>query len=493
MTGQGAVKLDVDLSATAEPFRHCQEACVGSGHAALALRADWQAQMRKCHGELGFQCVHFHGLLDDDMSVCVGEPDYPGHHFHNVDLIFDFLLEIGMRPFVELTFMPTVLASGDRTVFHYRGNVTPPRDFGQWEDLVRDLVRHLAGRYGRQEVARWHFGVWHEPNAERFWTGTQEDYFELYRRAAMAIKFVDGNFRVGGPGAQEGRWVADMVEFCRKSGTPLDFVSTPCYPGTAAAGADGGPEEHGAASHRGRMADRTAEVRAQAGELPLFYAPWNSSTSCRDPYHDDPCAAAFCLKTIADHDGLVDACSYWTFSDVCEEMPLSSWPFHGGLGMLTIHGVEKPSYHAFRFLHELGTERLPVDGGGRTVDGMAVGRGPTTHVLVWNYDVPGAEMQAEEVRLVLRGFEGSLTAGIERVDAENANAKTAWEAMGRPHYPTGRQLAELRQASHVRREGLELAFRDDRAEAHFTLPPGGVARVTLAQSRRAVRRASRRG
>jgi xylan 1,4-beta-xylosidase len=474
------VNLDLDLAATASPLRHYYEMCVGSGHAALALRADWQAHLRKCRDELGFRYVRFHGLLNDDMSVCVGEPAAPEHGFYNVDLVFDFLLAIGMRPFIELSFMPTVLASGDRTCFHYRGNVTPPRDFGQWEDLVRALAKHLADRYGRAEVANWFFEVWNEPNLDYFWAGTQEQYFELYRRSAAAVKSVDPAFPVGGPSTARDGWVTELIEFCRREDVPLDFISTYHYPTDVAIGHDMDMEERMAASPLGILTEWARETRERAGELPLYYTEWNTSPSCRDPYHDEPYAAAFILKTVADNDGLMDAYSFWTFSDVFEESPFPSLPFHGGFGLLTLHGLEKPSYQAFRFLHELGDERLRVSGESRTVGALAATRGESTHVLVWNYDVPRSGLEAARVRLTLRRADAPLTATIERVDDEHANPKAGWRAIGEPHYLKAGHVEQIRQGSAVVAKELGVEADADGAQAvGFGLPPWGTARIIL--------------
>jgi xylan 1,4-beta-xylosidase len=191
------MELTLDLAETAVQFRHSYEECVSSCRAALALRSDWQAQLRKCHHELGFRHVRLPGLLNDEMSVCVGGPGWLEHRFHNVDTLYDFLLGVGVRPLVQLSYMPTVLASGEQTVHHYRANVTPPGQFDHWENLVRELTRHLAGRYGRDEVARWPFEVWNEPNQPDLWAGTQEQYFELYRRSAAAVKSVNPACPIG--------------------------------------------------------------------------------------------------------------------------------------------------------------------------------------------------------------------------------------------------------------------------------------------------------
>lgn len=474
-----SVEFKLDLGETATPLLHYYEMCVGSGHAALALRADWQAHLRKCRDELGFEYVRFHGLLNDDMSVCVGNLEHPEHRFYNVDVIFDFLLEIGMRPFIELSFMPTVLASGSQTVFHYRGNVTPPRDFEQWEDLVRSLAQHLAGRYGHEEVARWFFEVWNEPNLDYFWGGTQEDYFELYRRSAAAVKFVDSDFRIGGPATARDGWVEELIAFCRENDVPLDFISTHHYPTDVAVGHELDMEERMAASRRGILTEWVKETRRRAGDLPLYYTEWNTSPSCLDPYHDDPYAAAFILKTIADNDGLADAYAFWTFSDIFEEAPFPSWPFHGGFGLLTLHGIEKPSYHAFRFLHELGDERLHIEGAGKTAEALAATRGPATHVLFWNYDVPRSDIGPARVRLTVSRSAEPLQATIERVDADHANPKAEWDAMGRPHYLSADQVARLRQASAVQVDELPVRPSDADQVVEFALPPWSIARITF--------------
>ena len=131
-----------DLSQQGTELLHCWEHTVGSCHAPIALRADWQQQLRRCHSELGFRYVRFHGLLSDDVGTVVTHNDELLYSFFNADQIVDFLLSIGMRPFVELSFMPTALASGSTTVFQYRGNVTRPKDYKQWSTLIHTLVSH---------------------------------------------------------------------------------------------------------------------------------------------------------------------------------------------------------------------------------------------------------------------------------------------------------------------------------------------------------------
>ncbi|MHC4789758.1 MAG: GH39 family glycosyl hydrolase, partial [Planctomycetota bacterium] len=237
-------------------------------------------------------------------------------------------------------------------------------------------------------------------------------------------------------------------------------------------------EERLAAAPRGVLTEWAKETRDRAGGLPLYYTEWNTSSSCRDPRHDEPYAAAFALKTIADNDGLVNGYSFWTFSDVFEEQGLASRPFHGGFGLLTLHEVEKPAYQAFRFLHEAGNERLPVTGEGGATEAMAVTRGPATHVLLWNYDAPGSGIETARVELAVTGADRPLRATLERVDADHANPKAAWDGMGRPHYPAPAQVEQLKDAAAIAPEELNVSGQAEQC-VELSLPPYGVARVTL--------------
>ncbi|MCS6852545.1 MAG: glycosyl hydrolase [Gemmataceae bacterium] len=382
------VRFVCDGSRPTTPLPHVWEHTVGSCHAALALRADWQGQLRRCHEELGFRHVRFHGLLCDDVGTLVRYQGRLIDSFFNADQIIDFLLSIGMRPFVELSFMPTALASGTATVFHYHGNITPPRDFVEWGAFIGRLVRHWVERYGRAEVRQWYFEVWNEPNLKDFWAGTQEEYWELYRHTVRAIKAVDAELRVGGPATAKEEWIGEFLDFCETNGVPVDFVSTHHYPNDVLWYEDQDTETQLAHSQRGLLRAGAAAARQRARGKPLFYTEWNCSSNPRYPPQDEPYAAAFVVKTILEMTGLVDVYSFWTFSDLFEENYFPSLPFHGGFGLLNIHGIPKPTYHAFALLHRLGTELVPIAGDHPTVDAWAV-RGPgNLTVLLTNHALP---------------------------------------------------------------------------------------------------------
>ncbi len=214
-------ELFCNLSGKKMPLPHFWEHMVGSGHATLALRADWQRRLRQCHEELGFRHVRFHRVLCDDVGTVVEEQGKRLYSFFNLDQIFDFLLSIGIKPFVELSFMPKALASGKTTVFHYNANVTPAAEYDHWDELIDKLAAHLVQRYGANSLRDWFFEVWNEPNMKSFWTGTQEEYFKPYRHTAKALKAVDNSLKVGWAGNREESMDRGISRFL-----PKDFVAS---------------------------------------------------------------------------------------------------------------------------------------------------------------------------------------------------------------------------------------------------------------------------
>ncbi len=468
-----------DLAGPASAFPHFWEHTVGSGHATLALRADWQAQMRRAHAELGFRHVRFHGILSDEMGTLIGEGEKLFYSFFNADQVFDFLLSIGMKPFVELSFMPGVLASGDKTAFHYRANVTPPKDYGQWAVLIRKLVAHWAERYGLAEIRQWFFEVWNEPNLDAFGSGREDDYFTLYRYTVEAIKSVDGELNVGGPATAANAWIEDFIGFCAKENLAADFISTHHYPTDAFGKPGDDTETQLADSRRSILRDQAREVRRKAGDRPVYYTEWCTSSNPRDPLHDQPYAATFLLKTIMEANGLVQGYSYWTFSDIFEENYFPSVPFHGGFGLLNIYGIAKPAYRAFELLHALGTDLLPVLGSHETVDAWAVRSRKSVTLLLTNFALPRHPIATVAVRIVLNNLHAPGSAAIRRIDEDHANARRRWQELGAPEYPESAALEDLHAASHLTDEAQSFRCRDGTVELDVTMPPLGVAAVTL--------------
>ena len=354
--------IEADYRVTAGPLSRSFETCVGAGRAAEGLRADWQQQLATVEKAIGFHYIRFHGLLCDEMHVYTEDKTgRPIYNWQYVDKLYDYLLSIGIRPFVELGFMPPDLASGAKTVFWWKGNVTPPKDYQKWSDLIRALVRHWEERYGHTEVEKWFFEVWNEPDLHGFFAGTMDDYFKLYKTTVEAIKSVSPVYRVGGPATSGSKWVREMLAYCGTNHVPIDFFSTHSYNTKTVF------DEFGVRKRTMLAPDylwsnvlNTRRVMDSLGyrDLPLDYTEINSSPSSRDPLHDSYQNAAYILNTLKHTEHAAVAMSYWTFTDVFEEAGPALTPFHGGFGLVNLQGIKKPTFFAYRFLHELGPTEL---------------------------------------------------------------------------------------------------------------------------------------
>lgn len=358
-------RIQADLDRPAGPHAKTFRRCVGAGRAHEGLRAAWQDQLRLVRAECGFEYLRFHGLLHDDMGVFqLDGSGRPVLNFQYIDMLYDALLAIGIRPFVELSFMPQALASGSKTVFWWRANVTAPNSYEHWNLLIRRLVEHWLDRYGLDEVQRWYFEIWNEPNHEAFFYSNRfEDYLPLYANTAKTIKAVHPSLRVGGPATAGNAWADLLIDACVSENLPLDFISTHTYATYGAQFDESGTTQVVLSTDLQAIANDVRRVRAQINasrrpDLELHYTEWSSSYSPRDPIHDHYFSAPFILEQIKHAEHLAQSLSYWVFTDIFEEAGVPPTPFHGGFGLLNLQGIRKPAFFAFQFLHRLGDIEL---------------------------------------------------------------------------------------------------------------------------------------
>ncbi|MFF4833050.1 xylan 1,4-beta-xylosidase [Streptomyces sp. NPDC001315] len=466
-----------------DAWRHC----VGTGRLDLALRADYQDSLKLLQREIGFRYIRGHGLLSDGMGV--HRPyEWEGtrrvrHSFTHVDQVVDAYLGLGIRPFLELGFMPGELASGEQTVFWWRGNVTPPRSHREWADLVRATLTHLVDRYGLDEVRTWPIEVWNEPNLPDFWEGADEAaYHRLYEVSAHAVKEVDASLQVGGPALSPGAddWLERFAEFTERREVPVDFVSKHAY--------TSGPAQHVPFGVHQTLApatgllDQFAATRdrlkgSRLAELPAYITEFNSSYRPDNPVHDTAFHAAYLAPVLAAGGDHVDSFSYWTFSDVFEETGIPTALFHGGFGLLTHRQVKKPTYHLYAFMARMGPDLL-ARGDDHLVTRHADGR---VTVLAWApVDASGETPGPERHRLRLSVPLGAAEAFVRRsvVDEEHGNARTAWQRMGSPRSPRPHQLDVLHEAAEPARRHSRLPVEDGRVDLDLTL---GRHEITLVE------------
>lgn len=478
------VNFSCDLSLKSTDFPHFWELSVGSARAAMALRKDWQEQLSRCKKELGFNYVRFHGILSDDMGTLVHKDekkkdDPPVYSFFNIDQVIDFLLSIDVRPFVELSFMPSAISSGNDTVFSYKANVDPPKDYKAWENLIRTLLTHLIERYGKEEVRKWFFEVWNEPNLEAFWKANQEEYFKLYQCTVNVIKEIDKELRVGGPATAKNEWIEEFISFCKTRQLPCDFISTHHYPTDAFGKTGDDTITQLANSKRSILQEQAQKVKEQADGKPVYYTEWSSSSNPFDELHDQPYASAFIVKTIMEAKGLVKGYSYWTFSDIFSENYLSSKPFHGGFGLLNIYNIPKPAYRAFQLLHQVGEHFYPTKGKHETVDIWMVRKKGRHTVIVTNSALPKHPVKTETVKIELKNIGKPHRIFVERIDETHANPYKTWTDMGKPESLKSEQIAQLETASQIIQESLTNTYENNTLYLELNIPPQGVAFITI--------------
>jgi xylan 1,4-beta-xylosidase len=443
--------IAIDASAPAHHFPHFWEQMFGSGRAVLSLRDAYRRDLRSVRQITGFQYVRFHAILDDDVGVYDEDKQgQPVFNFSYIDQIYDGLLAAGVKPFVELSFMPYKLAShNDLQSFWYHPNVSPPKDYAKWDELITKLTRHLVERYGIDEVAKWYFEVWNEPNLD-FWSGTprQQTYFELYDHTVRDIKAVAPSLRVGGPATAQAAWVPDMIRHAEQAHVPLDFVSTHVYGNDKASDVFHTSEN----IPRDQMVCRAVkkvhdEIKASSRpEVPLIWSEYNAAYDNQVDVTDSVYMGPWLATTIAQCDGLTEMMSYWTFSDVFEEQGVVKTPFYGGFGLIAAGNLPKPSFYAMELLHRLGEQRIENPNSDVLVTKTDTG---TLQVAVWNLVNPGSSGTAKAIKFTFKGVPPDAHVAIRRLDADHGDTLGLWQKIGSPRYPTQAQLDELREQSRL--------------------------------------------
>jgi xylan 1,4-beta-xylosidase len=460
--------INLDLNQVKGPMNKMFKECIGAGRANEGLRADWQQQLAYVKKECDFKYIRMHGLLTDDMGVYRedrnGNPEY---NFQYIDILYDYIISIGMKPFVELGFMPEALASGRQTIFWWRGNVTPPKDYKKWGELIRNLTQHFTERYGADEVKTWYFEVWNEPNlSPGFWTGTQEEYFKLYQYSVNAIKSVNKEYRVGGPATAGAAWEVEMIDFCKKNNLQLDFISTHSY-GVKQGyldefGNSGTILDKNLTSVSGDVLNSRKEIAGSSmPNLELHYTEWSSSYTPADPIHDSYHEAAYILEKLKQVGTAANSMSYWVFTDIFEEPGPRFTPFHGGFGLLNYQSINKPAFYSYKFMNRLGnTELINKD----SASWACKDENGNVQVLLWDFSNthPGDSVnnQVYYIRDLPAKSKGKVKINISEIPSGMYKLEifkigyrvndpyTTYLDMGRPNQLTKEQVQEIKKLNN---------------------------------------------
>ena len=449
----------------------------------------------------------------------------PRYDWTIVDRIFDTYVERGMKPLVEIGFMPEALsvkphpyrhewAPGDDYNKIYTGWAHPPKDYDKWRELVFQWVKHSVEKYGRAEVETWWWEVWNEPDIG-YWQGTPEEYFKLYDYAADGLKRALPTARIGGPhatgplGARTQKFLRDFLEHCLRgrnhatgqTGSPLDYV------GFHAKGAprvmEGGHVRMGLSNHLKAIANGFVIVSSypELRTIPIIIGESDPEgcaacpvrTSPQNAYRNGTMYSSYTAEQIARTYELADAHKVNLLGSVTWAFEFEGQPYFDGFRDLASNGIDKPVLNVFRMLGRMSGDFVKVESTGALpldvvrdtgvlerpdVNAIATQQDRGASVLVWNYhddDVPAAPT---DVALSIEGLPAHrMTVEHYRIDADHSNAYEMWKRIGSPQQPTPAQYAQLEKAGQLAQIGARRTLDVERGRARltFVLPRQGVS------------------
>ena len=436
-------------------FNNNASFCIGTGRMGLALQKAYHDQLELVQDEIHFSYIRGHGLFSDDMAI-YQEYEEDGiikveYNFTYLDMVMDDYLSLNLKPFVELGFMPRKLASGDQTVFYWRGHVTPPKDYVKWADLIKATINHWIDRYGLKEVLTWPFEVWNEPNLHSFWRNADmQEYFILYEFSSKAVKEVDSRLRVGGPaicGVDDVRWLKEFLIHCSKHQLPLDFVTRHAYATESPVRV--GHYEYQALRDPKIFLDELVVSREIIDSFPeykgmeMHITEFNTSYTPKNPIHDTNLNAAYIARLLSEMGDTSASYSYWTFGDIFEESGVAFTPFSGCFGLLANGMIRKPTYWVFSFFQQLkGDGVVRNDNYVITKDDKG-----SLYGIAWN---PVEEVSGEsdiDLNLEFSIEDGDYVIITKLVDEITSNPLKAWIDLGSPSNPSKEQLELIRACS----------------------------------------------
>lgn len=489
-------RVEVDLSRAGAPVDRFFDLSVGSDYPGTLIRDDSQAQLATATKELGFRYIRFHAIFHDVLGTVRETNGKISYDWSGIDRLYDALLAKHIRPFVELGFTPNAMKTSDQTIFYWKGNTSHPKP-DAWRDLINAFVHHLRDRYGAQEVRRWYFEVWNEPNLDGFWEGADKPaYFALYDLTARTIKAIDPALRVGGPSTAGAAWVPEFLDHAARNGVPVDFVTTHTY------GVDGGfLDEQGKADTKlspspdAIVGDvRRVREQIQASRfpgLPLFFSEWSTSYTPRDFVHDSYISAPYILTKLKATQGLVQGMSYWTYSDLFEEPGPPPTPFHGGFGLMNREGIRKPAWFAYQYLHALRGRAVPV----ADANAMAAVDARRVSMVLWDWHQPEQKLSnkpfytrllpatpSAPIALDLRHIKpGRYRLRVNRTGYRANDPMSAYIDMGMPDSLSPAQLAKLRALTRdlPEKDNVVRVGADGRLATRIAMRSNDIVLVTL--------------
>ena len=513
------MRITIDKNIGTVPTDFSWQIGLGNDHAYQLHRTDVCEHIKLAHDELGIKYIRCHGIFDDDMLTyqrmgdCRMFRSVPFNNkieeinFRQVGHVYDNLLACGVKPFVELSFMPSALASGKKLGLRYDPNITMPKSLVTWGEYIKKFIHFLIDRYGADEVETWYFEVWNEPDLDCFFAGTKKDYFKLYEATVRAIKEVSPKLRVGGPSTSACLWIEDFLNFCKENNVPCDFVSTHHYPGDAFgnfvnfknvkqmfSSAMDAVKNHKPLSDtmtnmfflpddfirwdKGTLARMDDEAKGKVGDMPLFITEWNSMAVFGSPVHDEKYSAAFVVKSCMDLNNTLGGYMFWCCSDIFEEQFMLPKPFVGSFGIVSNDGIPKPNFWGFKILSQLYNKRLTLPmRTNEAVEYAAFVDGDKTQVLVYAQDQDYFKNETHEISIVVNCKATSVT--VQRIDDIHCNPKAEWIRLGKPDNLTPTQVAEIKEKTALKAENVDFVSENEETRINLSIKTNDVVLLNI--------------
>ncbi len=468
---------------------------IAVGRAYELLRHDLMEQLRELQKEMHFKYCRFHGMFHDEMAVVRRlENGKLAFQWHHLDKITDNMLSVGLKPFWELNSMPEVMATGETTFAWWKMNTSEPSSYEEWGQLIESFVSHMVDRYGLEEVKTWYFEVWNEPNLSGFWPAGMEAYYKLYEYSAKAVKRVDSGLKVGGPASAGGAYIKELIELCVEKKLPIDFVSTHCYPiGEYCEYRErvGSPYEMGD-YFAGRFKEVYEEVQqSPRPDLEIHWTEWNTQSGNSseniswtfNPTVDMHFGGACVVRNMLTVKDICNSAAYWVASDLFEESGMPHSPFACGYGLMTIHGIKKATYNAYKLLRKMRGSLLESSAAkyplGCTL--CATEEKGIIRVLACNQQLPEITDQPDwtEVLEVSGLADGEYLITSATLEKGHGSAYETWLEMGAPQNLSPMQEERLRYASEMRYESQAAFCQNGVLRTEFSLKADDVIYIEI--------------
>ncbi len=380
-------------------LRHTWRNVISVGKASDLLLYDIQMLLRRVQKEIGYSHIFFNGILSDDLHLYNRDADgKPVYNFVYVDKIFDFLLEIGLKPFLQFTYMPAALAKKpDHLLFGHL--VSEPQDLPGWRGLIRSFMEHIISRYHMSEILQWKFSVWHQPDTPARLYGFEKlnDFYDFYQCTYDIVKGFHSRICFGSPSffflddPKQLQWHTDFLEWCKSNGCVPDFLNYIYYDTRLAGGGNKSQSTFGFTDsmvlneHTDGVKNFIRSVRRlteheKLNGLPVYVCEWNNTPSQQDLLNDTCYKSCYITKTILENYDMLESLSYWSLTDFMSEAPLPSDMLFGGLGLFTVNNLPKASYYALLFLRQLGDTFLAKGDGW-----FATRTEQDIRIIAWHY------------------------------------------------------------------------------------------------------------